>query len=375
MYADSVIFSGAESVFCNVVEGLRAGGGFELVVASPPENRELTRRLLAAAGVESSLAVPSQRIRLAAFDLYDPRRVRAVRRVLEEAAADLILLNLPSGEYGATPLLARTGSTPPIVGFMHISGTMGDLGFHLGRIRERLARRAVSRLEAVCLLSFQAESQYPREWSPRGTELNVVPLPAPEIEAVDRDSAREQFGLPLDRTVIGLAGRLTIRQKGHDTLVEAATAMVNRRPGLLFAIAGEGQDRQVIERQVRAAGLEDNFRMLGQVDIAAFLSAIDLITIPSRFEGLPLIALEALTLGVPGVASSVDGLCNVWPAEWRVDPDDPAQLTAALERLLDAESAARQDLVSSGRKKMEQLTSKNPGDNVRGILERAITHE
>lgn len=111
------------------------------------------------------------------------------------------------------------------------------------------------------------------------------------------------------------------------------------------------------------------------MEIADFLSAIDLVVIPSRFEGLPLIALEALTLGVPGVASSVDGLCDVWPPEWRVGAGDSSQLSAALERLLDTESAARQDLVSSGRKKMGQLTSKNPAGEVGGCLERAITHE
>ncbi|MDQ2700643.1 MAG: hypothetical protein M3Y23_04870, partial [Actinomycetota bacterium] len=74
-------------------------------------------------------------------------------------------------------------------------------------------------------------------------------------------------------------------------------------------------------------------------------------------------------------ASSVDGLCDAWPAQWRVDPDDPAQLAGALARLLDAESQAKQDLVASGRSMMHQLTSSDPSADVANCLERAVAGE
>jgi len=377
VYADSAIFSGAESLLCEVVSGLASVDGFELIVAAPAENVELTERLTDAAGAGSALSVPPQALPLAAFDLYDPRRIRAVRKALSGVAADVMLLNLPSAEYGATPLLAIRDPAVPIVGLMHVSGTMGDLGFRLGRIRERLARRAVSRLDSVCLLSEQAALDYPRQWSAdESTERNVVRMPKPKVAAVDRDRARQSLDLPPDRPVIGMAGRLTIKQKGQDTLVEAARTLVADRPELLFAVAGDGQDRASLDGLIAAAGLEDNFSMLGQVgDMSAFLSAIDLIAIPSRFEGLPLIALEALTVGVPGVAASVDGLCDAWAAEWLVEPDDPAALADALGRLLDTGSAARQHFVSSGRARIEQLTSTNAAADVAACLERAMTNE
>ncbi|MBK8293803.1 MAG: glycosyltransferase family 4 protein [Solirubrobacterales bacterium] len=377
VYADSAIFSGAESLLCEVVSGLASGGGFELMVAAPAENAELTGRLTDAAGVESALAVPAQALPLAAFDLYDPRRIRAVRKALSGVVADVMLLNLPSAEYGATPLLAKRDPAIPVVGFMHVSGTMGDLGFRLGRIREGLARRAVSRLDSVCLLSGQAARAYPRQWpADESTEINVVRMPKPTVKAIDRGQARQGFGLPPDRPVVGMAGRLTIKQKGQDTLVEAARSLVADRPELLFVVAGDGQDRAKVEGLIAAAGLEDNFSMLGQVsDMSAFLSAIDLIAIPSRFEGLPLIALEALTVGVPGVATSVDGLCDAWPAEWRVEPGDPTALADALGHLLDTESAARQHFISSGRDRIKQLTSTDAAADVAACLERAVARD
>ncbi|HTU13949.1 MAG TPA: glycosyltransferase [Solirubrobacterales bacterium] len=371
VYADSRIFSGAESLLSEIVAGLAGEGRFELSLAVPPENTELAESLAAAAGPGPRIDVPSQKLPLAAFDLYDPRRVRAVGKVLSGVGADVMLLNLPSAEYGSTPLLARVRPRIPVVGLMHISGLMGDLDFRLGRLREKLARRAVSRLDTVCLLSEQAKKEYPGQWAPRGTSLEVIRMPTPQIEVVDRDEARRSLGLPADRTVIGMAGRMTIKQKGQDTLIEAAAVLCADRPDLHFAIAGDGQDRERVERLIGERGLRDRFTLLGQVsDMPGFLSAIDLIAIPSRFEGLPLIALEALAAGVPGVASSVDGICDVWPAEWRVEAGDAAGLADRLGRLLDAGASTQQDLVASGRSTMKQRTSSRASAGVAECLAR-----
>ncbi|MDQ2621901.1 MAG: glycosyltransferase, partial [Actinomycetota bacterium] len=297
-YADSAILSGAESLLCDVVGGLVADNRFEVDFCAPADNAALVEGLGGATGRSPVADVPSQALPLAAFDLYDPRRITAVRRAVAGLDADVMLLNLPSAEYGATPLLAKARDHFPVVGLMHISGTMGKLGFRLGRVREVLARRAVRRLDSVCLLSEQAKRDYPENWSPDGTRLDVIRMPQPTVEPSPRAAARQNLGLPEDATLIGMAGRLTVKQKGHDTLIDAASILLKERPGLKFVLAGDGQDRDLIEKRLADCGVADSFVMLGQVKgIDGFLNAIDLIAIPSRFEGLPLIALEALAAG------------------------------------------------------------------------------
>ncbi|MCO5314708.1 MAG: glycosyltransferase [Solirubrobacterales bacterium] len=333
---------------------------------------ELTSKFTEATGALPDFDVPVQRLPLAAFDLYNPFRRRRIKTVLHQSGADVVLLNLPSAEYGATPLLVR-GTGVPVVGLMHISGTMGELGFRLGRLRESLARRAVSRLDSILLLSDEAGNRYRKQWRPQGTELNVFSTPLPRIEPVDSARSRDHFDLPPKPRLIGIIGRLTAKQKGHDTFVEAAARMSRERSDLDFVVVGDGQDRARIEDMVSRMGLARNFHFLGRVaDIAAVLSAIDLIAIPSRFEGLPLVALEALAAGVPGVASSVDGLCDVWPANWRIAPGDADRLALLLLDLLDDEPARRK-LVEDGRMLMRDRTTTNPGTDVAECLVRTVS--
>lgn len=371
-YADSKVFSGAEAVLCDMISFLERDGRFQLSTAAPHTNRALSAELTEATGRPPDFDVPAQRLRLAAFDLYNAARRRKIGAVLGRCDADVVLLNLPSAEYGATPLLCRQPELP-FVGLMHISGTMGDLGFRLGRTRELLARRAVSKLDSVLLTSETACDRFPGQWHPRSTATSVFRFSVPKIRLVGQTAARDRFDLPLDRPMVGIVGRLASNQKGHDTFVSAAAKMCQMRHDLGFVVVGEGQDRTRIEDMVSSMGLSDNFHFLGQVvDIPAALSAIDLIAIPSRFEGLPLVALEALVAGVPGVASSVDGLCDVWPAEWRMEPGDSDRLASLTLDLLDDE-AARRNLIEAGRALMQERVTTDPGADVAETLVRTVS--
>ena len=90
-------------------------------------------------------------------------------------------------------------------------------------------------------------------------------------------------------------------QKGHDVLLDAAAVLQAKGSSIRFAIAGEGPDLALLTEEAAGRGLEETVVILGAVSpIGLFLSAIDAVVIPSRFEGLPLIALEALWAGKPG---------------------------------------------------------------------------
>ena len=358
--------SGAEMVFCDVVRGLAQRPGLEVTGAAPAENEELAAALAAATGSDP-VDVPAQALPLAAFDLFRPGRLGQAERAIAGQDPDVLLVNLPSAEYGALPLRA-SGLRCRRIGLLHVPGSPRELGFRLGRAREALARRALRGLDAVAVLSPSAEDAFRSLWDPGGTEVALLPLPTPEVRRRDRDEAREALGLP-DGEIAGIAGRISFKQKGHDTFIEAAQLLAGRRPGLRFAVAGDGRDRERLSRMVERSGLGDRLFMLGHVSpIDDFLSAIDAIAIPSRFEGLPVIALEALAAGTPGVAADIDGLRDVWPQPWLSAPGDPAGLAAALERLLDSGAADTEPLLREGRERMERMTSRDPAASIEGLL-------
>lgn len=120
-----------------------------------------------------------------------------------------------------------------------------------------------------------------------------------------------------------LAVGALVAHKGHDVLAEAA----RRLPGVDIGVAGEGP--------LRPPGL----RLLGQrEDIPALLAAARVFVMPSRSEGQGLAALEALSAGVPVVASAVGGLVEVVGEHGiLVEPGDPVALADGLARALRGE--------------------------------------
>jgi glycosyltransferase involved in cell wall biosynthesis len=359
-YADSRLFSGAESFFCQVVGALARRPTLEVTAAAPAENEELSNALANVVSGEQPLAVPSQPIRLAALHLYNRGRIESVRRALVQCSSDVVLTNLPSAEYGATPLVAIRTSEVPVVGLLHVHHRFTDVDFRLGRLREHLARRAIQRARQLCVLTPSAAEMVRQFWAP-AVGTSVVPLPQPHVGKVARAEARRRLSLP-NTPIVGVVGRISFKQKGHDVLVHAAALLSQQNSAVGFAIAGTGPDEARLRALVQARGVASRFHFLGQVArIDDVLGAIDIIAIPSRFEGIPLTALEAIDVGKPGIASSVDGLRELWPQEWQVAPDDPVALASGLARLLADSPSDVAPALARARERMSKFVTEDLG--------------
>ena len=164
-----------------------------------------------------------------------------------------------------------------------------------------------------------------------GTE----PLPKRPREEAKR--VRQALGVPTGAPLLLTVARLT-SQKGHDVLLAAAPTVLSRYPKAYFACVGEGPELTTLQAQARALGVEGAVHFLGhRDDIPALLGAADLFILPSRFEGHPLAALEALAAGLPVVGTRVCGLEEVvvsGETGLLVEPDQPTKLAEAILELL-----------------------------------------
>jgi glycosyltransferase involved in cell wall biosynthesis len=110
---------------------------------------------------------------------------------------------------------------------------------------------------------------------------------------------------------VGGVGRLHY-QKNFPLFLEVAAEVCARLPQALFIIAGEGPERAALEEMSRRLGLAFRVRFLGFVkEMPELYQALDLLLLTSHFEGTPLTVLEAMAMGVPVVASQVDGVEEV----------------------------------------------------------------
>jgi glycosyltransferase involved in cell wall biosynthesis len=123
------------------------------------------------------------------------------------------------------------------------------------------------------------------------------------INADLRAATRRSLGLHERDFVIGHIGHFQ-RQKNHELIVELAAAGRARGRDHRFVLVGEGALRPAVEQAIAARGLGDRFVLTGlRSDIPALLSTFDMMILPSRWEGLGIVVLEAQAAGVPCLLS------------------------------------------------------------------------
>jgi glycosyltransferase involved in cell wall biosynthesis len=129
-------------------------------------------------------------------------------------------------------------------------------------------------------------------------------------------------------------------RKGLRELVDAAASLHPQRPGLHVYLVGEGPDKPEIESAIQArnaAGYIHALQSCAADDVAVWMAAADVVTLPSYMEGCPNVVLEALACGRPVVATNVGGIPEIMSGECGrlVPPRDPAALALALASVLD----------------------------------------
>lgn len=148
-----------------------------------------------------------------------------------------------------------------------------------------------------------------------------------------------------DVFVVGCLAALEER-KGHHYLLEAAALLKARGFQIRYEIAGDGPKRSELEAVVARLGLYDEVRFLGFIsDAAEFLAGVDLLAMPSLYEGLGVAALEAMAAGRAVVATRVGGLTESvidGATGLLVPPRDPTALADAIAKLAQARSLARE---------------------------------
>jgi L-malate glycosyltransferase len=127
-------------------------------------------------------------------------------------------------------------------------------------------------------------------------------------------------------------------EKGHDVLVDAAPAILQRFPEARFELIGGGPGRAFIASRAAERGVAHAFTFAGHCeDVAARLGAADIFVLPTRSDASPNAVVEAMAAGLPIIASDVGGIGELVEDECTgllVPPDDPPALADRICRLM-----------------------------------------
>jgi glycosyltransferase involved in cell wall biosynthesis len=159
-----------------------------------------------------------------------------------------------------------------------------------------------------------------------------------------REPVRRALGLDPAAPVVGVVGRLEA-QKGHTYLLDAWPDVRRDFPGARLLVVGDGALRAELEARALGPGLGGSVTFTGfRADVPRVLAALDVLVLPSLYEGMPLTAIEASAMGLPVVATAVDGTPEVvrdGETGRLVPPARPAALADALRALLADPARAR----------------------------------
>lgn len=240
---------------------------------------------------------------------FDPGTYAALLKVVQAKRADVLHMH----GYGATTFGRVCAWKLGIPSVLHEHANHTDTPWF-----QKIADRVLAPHTDLAIAVSESTAEFTtRARLIPAERTKVVYLGAPLDEfartrgADEIAAARRALGIAPGLTAVGTITRL-MPSKGNQHFVDAVPQILARHPDARFFIVGEGELQPDLEAQARALGLGDRLVFTGFTrDVAAALSALDIVVFPSLWEGTPLTLFEALAMGKPIVATDADGLLDV----------------------------------------------------------------
>jgi glycosyltransferase involved in cell wall biosynthesis len=295
-------------------------------------------------------------IHLACFDAKGPWFERAAERVASVSTFPVKSFMRPSaGHYiGQFARWCRERRIAVVQATEIYSNVFALPGAALARVPARIgSRRGLNSdrtrsLVALQRLAYACATRVVTNSRASADRLRLERVPEHKIAIVPNGLDFSPYAPRAPRTALRTVTVVAnLRQlKGHDVLVEAAVAILQRFPDARFEFIGDGPERAALVARAAAHGIAHAFTFVGHCDdVPARLAAADIFVLPSRTESFPNAILEAMAAGLPIVASGVGGILELIQDRrtgWLVAPDDPAALAArVMHAMADPADASR----------------------------------
>jgi glycosyltransferase involved in cell wall biosynthesis len=314
-----------------------AGGGAERVIVTLLRHLDRSRfephlALVEAVGSylkEVSADVPVHDLKAQRVRYAFPGMVRLVRKLRPQVVHSAML------ELNIASILCRPFLPPRTRVLIREDISTSAQNFQLGRnlrVWSFLYRLYGKADKVICVADYVLNDLAENYGVPRSKMVRIYnPVDVSETRTLADAIENPYSG---DGPHLVAAGRLS-KQKGFDILLEAMALVRNSLPNSQLTILGEGDLRSELLAQRERLSLNEAVHLPGfQSNPFPYFKHADLFVLPSRFEGLPLVVLEALAVGTPVVASDCPGalreILGDCPRAWLVPPSDPKALAEGI---------------------------------------------
>lgn len=321
------------------------GQGWRVVIVYASEREPAPRKLIHAQTGAPIWLVPGRRTggfgrypSAKAFVQWARTPFRAFARILRDEGCTAVLVqDYEHARFDALYALGRGLRLPVFVSFQGGDVTLSRLE---GAVRGRLLRGC----EGLMVASARERQRLMDRYRVAPEKISAVPNPV-DTEfwtPLAKDAARRELGIGAEAFVVMNHGRIDIRRKGLDVLLEAWRMFSAGRTNARLVLIGSGQDHDAFGRMV--AGMPGVEWLSSYVTdpelVRRWLSAADMYVTLSRIEGMPVAPLEAMSCGLPIVASDTHGLADILQdgegsGGLLVPVENPAAAASAIASLAD----------------------------------------
>lgn len=242
--------------------------------------------------------------------LKDPiKQYLQVKELIQKSHYDMVYLNMSTAMSVPVLMAARDCGVERVLVHSHSAGfdVTSSWKRKLMTIVHQLCKGLVCRSanEYFTCSDKAAQWMFTKKVNESGKVRriqNAVDVSKFRFDPERREALRKQLQVQ-DKYVIGMVGNMSY-VKNHRFIIDVFSRVAWQNPDSVLVILGDGGLRGDIEQQIRDCGLQDRVMLLGQVRASdGYMSAFDLFVMPSHFEGMPIVSVEAQCAGLPCIFS------------------------------------------------------------------------
>jgi glycosyltransferase involved in cell wall biosynthesis len=349
-YSDAAEYGGHEAMTLEAVRCFCQNPDLNLSFAFYARNDRLHERLKAIKSSSGNLALLPLDFRPKSLpalrSLVSLTKIKRIKALMKQINPDVVVVSQGRIEASTMGLLAakragfETISYIPMAHPVRVSGKPFALW-----LREKVNGYFYRLPDKIITISEGAR----RMLLASGATPNVFVVPnGVEVRAIrepERERFREAHGIQRHDYAVAVVGRIDFRQKAQDFAVQAMARFRGELADCRFLFIGGGPDERQLRTMIANSDLTARVQVLPWSDNPAeIFGGIDMLLIPSRFEGVPLVMLEAMSCGLPVVGSDVDGMAELLPEAWLFPSGNSRAMIDTLLRVKNSDYAALAEL-------------------------------
>ena len=336
-YDDSPVFGGHEVMSLLGLEAVLTEFSGPVHFIASSSNAKICEKVAAIAAKHPQLTLEQidwHSSKLEALrNRLQPSRIKNLAKRFSQLAPSLVVAIQGNIEHSSLGLHAARRAGIRCVSYIPVPHSNAEMGARLGSLRDLFCAHLFKLPDAFITITDEMARLLKQQGAIAPIDIVYNGIDTRRFQPGNAEAACDELGLPFGKVRVGVIGRIEFRQKQQHLLVHAIAADPALAASCHLVFAGDGPDISNLQDIIRQHQLSGT--VLPWCDPAHLYQALDALIIPSRYEGLPLVMLEALASSTAVLGSDRDGMKDLLPAQWRFEPNSPAALSATLSTFIE----------------------------------------